>query len=133
MSYVMGYHVCKDRWTPVKGKTLKTVCLCDHEGWLFGGTSNKRKKQLYVDLSGALSTTSLKIKKKSTLKKFLIFSQVFLYFVQKMFSYILAGELAKPEIQKILIFWEMELSSPKIKNFIFSPKSFFYISKTKTF
>ena len=48
-----------------------------------------------------------------------------------MFSYILAGELAKPEIQKILIFWEMELSSPKIKNFIFSPKSFFYISKTK--
>ena len=40
-----------------------------------------------------------------------------------MFSYILAGELAKPEIQKILIFWEMELS----------PKSFFYISKTKTF
>ena len=63
MSYVMEYHVCKDRWTPVKGKTLKTVCFSDHEGLLFGGTSNKRKKQLYVDLSGALSTTSLKIKK----------------------------------------------------------------------
>ena len=40
-SYVMGYHVYKDRWTPVKGEMLKRVvepknkedkfCCCNHE------------------------------------------------------------------------------------------------------
>ena len=103
-------------------------------------------------LQGSLahfSAQARKIKKKTTLKKFLIFSQkkLILYFGKRNFLIFYGIELSsstnkklqertfraqkikkKPTLKKFLIFWKMELCSPKIKKVLmFSLKKVFLI------